>query len=730
MSNNSMENVVAEKIRQALSMFGIEHPDHLELRPIPFEGTWGISTSISFQIASAQVRTGEITKADVPVRASEIANQLAQYLREIWGVQRVEAVKGYVNLYFDNCLYAKDLVEKVLQEKTAYGRGYPKQERVMVEYSQPNTHKAFHIGHLRNVCLGSSLLNILEFAGFNTIGANYIGDIGSHVIKCLWAYKKFYSAQEPDTHRGRWIGQIYTQADNRLEFRNEVEALLHKTVALNNKQFTSFLEFQVHANKLSRIDADKLLGFLIPILAETRGGEDEIKAEKARDKEARLSALDMHFYSIWNWVGETLGNMTAETELLAEYHELSQHIDWWPKVVVWNSEIKALFQEWENKDPDLMALWERTRAWSMEEFLEIYKILGVEFDVWFYESQVEGEGKKIVDDMIARGIADDLRPNGPVLVRIDEQLRKHPEFIRDEKERKDLSNGKEKYRSTVILRSDGTSLYSTKDLSLARRKFEDYKVERSIHVVDVRQSMYFQQVFKILELWGFEQAQKCYHLAYEIVTLPNGTMSSRAGKIILFEDFFQEALERAYKVVVEKNPSLEDNRKREIAQIVAIGAIKYSMLNRDNNRMIVFDFAEALNYEGQAAPYIQYAYARASRIIEKAGIDIENLQVDFSHLLISSNIRPDYLAELNLLSVISKFPAVIETAAQLYKPALVCVYLFELAQAFSNFYQQCDVLRGDIPERIKYSRLALTQASRQTIANGLKLLGIFAPEVM
>lgn len=732
MPNNLVEDIATDKIRQALVMYGVDPSVRIELRPIPFEGTWGFATSISYQLASSQVRAGEITKAEVPDRVIQISEQLAHLIKNIGGFQKVEAIKGYVNLYFNISEYAKELVIRVLREKESFGQGSQKKERVMVEYSQPNTHKAFHVGHLRNVCLGSSLYNILTFAGFDTVGANYIGDIGSHVIKCLWAYKKFYSGQEPETQRGRWLGQIYSEADIRLGFRKEVESLLNRTISNSNNQFKVFLQDQVVTNKIPQLDADKLLGYLNPMLSETRVDEEGVTGS-IQGKDERTGVLDKHFDSIWNWIGETIKSNNTKTELVDEYNELNQHVDWWSEVVLWNSEIKSLFREWEDKNPELMALWERTKAWSMEEFLEIYKKLGVEFDIWFYESQVEEEGKLIVDDMVVKGIAEDLRPSGPVLVRIDEQLRKKPEFIHDERERNNLLSGKDIYRSALILRSDGTSLYSTKDLSLARRKFEDYKVERSIHVVDVRQSMYFQQVFKILEIWGFKQAQKCYHLAYEIVTLPDGTMSSRAGKIVLFEDFFQEALDRAYKVVAEKNPSLDNAKKREIAQVVAIGAIKYSMLSRDNNRMIVFNFDEALNYEGQAAPYIQYACARASRILEKANLDITDLKIDFSHLQIASSPSansPENVAELNLLSMISKFPSVVEDAAQSYKPALLCGYLFELAQSFSNFYHQCDVLRGDIPIRIKNSRLALTQASRQTIANGLRLLGISAPEVM
>ncbi|MBX6343082.1 MAG: arginine--tRNA ligase, partial [Thermomicrobiaceae bacterium] len=277
---------------------------------------------------------------------------------------------------------------------------------------------------------------------------------------------------------------------------------------------------------------------------------------------------------------------------------------------------------------------------------------------------------------------------------------------------------KETYRTLPILRSDGTTLYSTKDLALTKIKFEQYGVDRSIWVVDVRQSLYFQQIFKIMELWGFEQASKCFHLSYETVMLPTGAMSSRSGNVVLYEDVAEAVLRRAREIIEEKNPSLPPDLKERIARDVGLGSMKYGMLSRDNNRVIVFDIEEALSFEGNAAPYIQYAHARACRILEKVALP-EPGDLAFEDL------TPE---EVNLIEQIAAFPGEVERAAAEYKPLLVANYVYELAKRFNDFYRACPVLQAEEPRRS--ARLALVAAARQTLANGLGLLGIVAPEVM
>lgn len=555
---------------------------------IPFSGNWGISASF-FQLAADDARSKGI-KTNVGQRAQEIAESLAKAIDLSQEYERIEAVKGYLNVYFSTKEYATQIINIVLNEKTDYGKGELKHQRVMVEFSQPNTHKAFHVGHLRNVILGNAVCNILEKAGNEVIRANYLGDIGLHVIKWMWCYLKYHNGEVPTGDITRWMGDLYTEASRR--------------------------------------------------------HEDEPDAE---------------------------------------------------------GEIRALFARWDRRDPEVTELWKRTRQWSLDGFEDIYRTLNVKFDHLYFESEVEDSGKEIVDELVSKGIAVDERPENAVAVKLDE-----------------LCGTKEKYRVLVVLRSDGTSLYATKDLSLAIKKFAQFQLDRSIYVIDVRQSLYMQQIFKTLELMGYPWTGNCFHLAYEIVNLPgNVTMSSRDGTVVFLQDLIDEATSRALTIVQEKNPDLDSDTKLSIANKVALGALKYSMLSRDNTKIVTFDWEAALDFNGQAAPYIQYAGVRANSILRKAG-GIVPPSVDLSYELTS--------VEIELIDLISRVPKEIQRSAAECKPLFVANLAYDIAQAFNNFYRQCPVIQAE--PAVRDFRLRIAAASRQAIVNSLALLGIETPEVM
>jgi arginyl-tRNA synthetase len=594
-------NQASQAIREVLSQAKIPIPERIDWIPTPFKGLWGFGTNACFQAAAAEARSGE--KVNVKERAQEIASMLAEELQGLSGFANLEAESGYLNLYIEPSVYAHRVTTTVLSLGEDFGHGEPKDERVMVEYAQPNTHHSFHIGHTRNAILGESLARLVEFAGFETIRSSYPGDIGLGVITCIWAYQKFYKDQEPEGihERGQWLAKIYTEATNLVTPK-----------------------------------------------------EDETEEEKIKRESS-------------------------------------------------DAERREMYKQWDAGEPQVRELWQETRQWSLDEFDDILRILGIKMDVFFFESEVDEPAKQIVDELIELGIAEDDRPEGPVLVKIDEQL----------------GLDKEKYRTSVILRSDGTTLYSTKDLALAKEKFEKYKVDRSLYVVDFRQSLHFQQVFKILELWGFLQAPKCFHLAYGFVTLPEGAMSARRGNVILFMDVFEEAQRRVLDIIAEKNPDLPEEMRGEIAQIIGLGALTYSMLAVDNNKDIVFDWESALSFDGQSAPYIQNAHVRANSILNKAeGIPQE---VSFDYALDPS--------EVELIELISQFPVTVQKSALDYKPLHMATYAYELARAFHTFYHKVRVLQAE-EDDIREARLHITAATRQTLANALYLLGIKAPERM
>jgi arginyl-tRNA synthetase len=349
-------------------------------------------------------------------------------------------------------------------------------------------------------------------------------------------------------------------------------------------------------------------------------------------------------------------------------------------------------------------LWLKTRQWSLEELYDILRMLGIKMDVWFFESDVDEPAKEIVEELISKGIADDERPQGgPVVVHIDEKL----------------GLKKQKFGSNIILRSDGTTLYLTKDLALAKVKFETYQVDRSIYVVDDRQSLDLQQAFKILELLGFHQAEKCYHLAYGYVNLPEGGMSSRRGRVVLFKDVADEAIRRVLREIEEKNPELAQGQRQIVAQQVGLGAMTYAMLSVDNNKEITFDMETALNFDGHTGPYIQNAHVRANSIIKKAGGVPPRADFDY----------PMTSHEVQLIDLISRFPATAQQAALEYRPLVMANYAYELARAFHSFYHVVDVIHVEEPNT-RAARLRLVSAVQQTLGSALRLLDIEAPEVM
>jgi arginyl-tRNA synthetase len=367
--------------------------------------------------------------------------------------------------------------------------------------------------------------------------------------------------------------------------------------------------------------------------------------------------------------------------------------------------VRELYSRWDRRDPEVVALWEETRQWSMDHFKEMYAILDIHFDRWYSNSEMEQPGKAVVEELIEAGIAEDERAiDGPVIVRIDEQL----------------GLEKEKYRVLVVLRSDGTALYSTEDLALAIRKFQDYQLESSIYIVDVRQSLHFQQVFKTLEIAGYSWADRCLHLPYEVVNLPgNVVMASRDGTIVLLELLIEEAIQRAKQTVEDKNPSLSEEQKEAIAEAVGLGALKYPLLARDNAKIVTFDWQSALDFNGQAAPYIQYAHVRANSILRRTEVPLPKSGA-IEHELAE--------AEVQLIDTISRFPNEVQRAAEEYKTLHITNLAFELARDFNDFYKKCPVLKAE--PGVREYRLRLVAAARQTIANALNLLSIQAPDVM
>ena len=357
-------------------------------------------------------------------------------------------------------------------------------------------------------------------------------------------------------------------------------------------------------------------------------------------------------------------------------------------------EISAVLQALEKHDPSWEKLWKNTRDACLGQMDVIFKELCIDFERTYLESEVEGPGKELVKDLMAKGIAKEGE-RGAIIVDLAE-----PE---------DLG-------VFLVLKSDGTALYSTKELALAGLKFKEFPgVTSSIHVVDMRQSLYFKQFFATLKRMGFEKAMT--HLAYEFVTLKEGAMSSRKGNIVTYEDFRDEMTGMVASETRKRHEDWDDVKVKETSWAIAEGAMKFGMLKQDNDRPITFDMEAALSFDGFTGPYVQYGHARLSSILAKAEGET-----------VSVCAAADDPKEFALLRLVADLPQTVADAASTFRPSILAQYLFDLAQASNDFYRDVPVLSAPPADRSR--RLAIVAAARAAIANGLALLGIRAPEEM
>lgn len=548
-------------LKQALGKTFTLHQDMLVAPP-----NWemGDLAFACFQLAKGQGRN--------PV---EVASELAAKIGPSSLIAKVTAQGPYVNFAFHDAEFTSSVLREVVSKKKRYGHGTTgKGKKVLLEYAQPNTHKEFHVGHLRNAVHGQAVANVFRANGYETIAASYIGDIGAHVAKAIWGFKKFFEGQAiAKEDRAQVLGEAYTKATQWVDEHPEAK-------------------------------------------------------EEIAEVQRRLEADEEPWYSEW----------------------------------------KA------------------TREWSLDEFRKIFTELGVKPDVWYYESEVEKPGKELVKKMLVEGIA--RKSEGATIVDLEE----------------------EKLGVFLILKSDGSSLYATKDLALAFQKDKDYGADRQIFVIDVRQSLYMKQLFATLKRMGFRP--ELTHLGYEMVTLAEGAMSSRKGNIVKYEDLRDAMVE---KITGETKVRHEKWSRRKVAKTalaVALAGLKFTMLRQDPGKQIVFDMEEAMSVDGFTGPYLLYTIARIHSVEAKADMPALMLGDQLTHPL-----------EKKMLRLIADYPSVVTKAGATAQISLIAQEAFALAKTFAEYYHEVRILEDANRER-KGARLALLAAVRQTISNACELLTI------
>ena len=359
-------------------------------------------------------------------------------------------------------------------------------------------------------------------------------------------------------------------------------------------------------------------------------------------------------------------------------------------------ELAAILKSIGEQSGDSFELWKKTRQWSLEHIQKICHWAQVKFDHWYFESEVDAPSLDFAQKLYREGKL--IKDSGAIGM--------------------DLKD--ENLGFCLLVKQDGNGLYSTKDLELARQKFDDYGIQKSIYVVDKRQSFHFKQVFKILEKIAYPQAQNCYHLEYEFVELPDGAISSRKGNIISAQTLIEEMQKVINEKFLTRHSNWGSEEKARVAHQVAQGAIKYGMTCVDNNKKIVFNMQDWLQLDGESGPYIQYTYARIQSLIAKVGLHPIS-QCRWSELR--------HPLEESLIVHLSLFNNIVEKSCDHYKTSLLTSYLYDLAKEFNSFYTQCPLMKAKT-EDLKMIRCHLAHKTGLILAQGLKLLGIPAPHKM
>ena len=366
-------------------------------------------------------------------------------------------------------------------------------------------------------------------------------------------------------------------------------------------------------------------------------------------------------------------------------------------------EAHEMLVKWEANDPEVRALWEKMNSWVYAGFDETYKALGVGFDKIYYESNTYLEGKKKVEEGLAKGL----------FVRKDD----NPVWA-------DLTN--EGLDQKILLRSDGTSVYMTQDIGTAEMRFKDYPIDKMIYVVGNEQNYHFQVLSILLDRLGFKWGKDLVHFSYGMVELPNGKMKSREGTVVDADDLIASMIQNARALSEDKVNKLEDiteAEKNEIARIVGLGALKYFILKVDARKNMLFNPEESIDFNGNTGPFIQYTYARIRSILRKAaaqGIAIPTAVADNA---------PMNEKEIALIQKMNDFGAAVAQAGVDYSPSGIANYCYELTKEFNQFYHDYSILNADTEDE-KTTRLVLAQNVAKVIKNGMELLGIEVPERM
>ncbi|MGP1583814.1 arginine--tRNA ligase [Peptostreptococcus stomatis] len=356
-------------------------------------------------------------------------------------------------------------------------------------------------------------------------------------------------------------------------------------------------------------------------------------------------------------------------------------------------EAREWFTKLENGDQEAKELWQWFRDESLKEFSRVYDLLDIDFDSYVGESFYSDKMPAVIEELKEKNLL--VESDGAMIVDLEDS----------------------KLPPALIQKRDGSTLYLTRDLASAFYRKKIYNFDKSIYVVGVQQELHFKQCFEIIKRMGYDWYKDMVHVQFGMVSLEEGTMSTRKGRIVFLEDVLNQAIDRTRQIIEEKNPDAENID--EVAKAVGVGAVVFQELSNSRIKDYTFSWDRTLSFEGETGPYVQYTHARCCAVLRKAG---QPVSADINYEALSDQDAAD------VLSVLETFNKSIMTAMKKNEPHIVTRFVLDLAQAFNKFYHNSPILVED--DDLRAARLALVEATRQTIENALKILGMKAPQKM
>ncbi len=518
-----------------------------------------------------------------------LARQVAQTLEPFTAEAEISLLGPYVNLKYTRPSLVKSVIDQVLGAGASWGKTKAFEgDRVMVEFSSPNTNKPLHIGHLRNNALGEATSRILAANGAQVHKVNLVNDRGVHICKSMLAYQKFGEGKTPESEGvkpDRFVGDYYVK------------------------------------------------------------------------------------FARW-----------AESDPSAE------------------EQAQSMLQAWEAGDPAVRALWKTMNGWALDGVRQTYRRQGIGFDQLYRESETYLLGKDEVLKGLAKGVFR-KREDGAVVVDL-------PWKDRNEDEHNAVK---------VMLRPDGTSIYITQDLGTAINRHADWPFTQLVYVVANEQDFHFRVLFHCLQALGYDWTKNLYHLSYGMVKLPDGSrIKSRSGTTADADDILDDLRDGALEEIRSKGREGEVDDPVQTAELIALGALHYFLLQATPSKDMIFDPRESLSFNGNTGPYLQYVGARISSMEAKAGG------------LGGQPWEPEQLTtqeEWDLVKLLAQFPDAVEDSGRAKDPSIVAGYAYDLAKAYSKFYHDHPVLTAENPA-LAAGRLKLSSAVLQVLKNSFELLNI------